>query len=43
VTHAEKLGEEVKAAADRSKLPEAPDEGALDALCVSIVEEVLRK
>jgi predicted nucleotidyltransferase len=43
VAYAEKLGEDVKAAADRSPLPEAPDEGALDALCVSIVEEVLRR
>jgi uncharacterized protein len=40
VLHAEELSEEVKSAAETSPLPEAPDEDALDALCVSIVEEV---
>lgn len=42
VEHAEALALAAQEAASRSALPEAPDEGALDALCVSIVEEVLR-
>lgn len=42
VSYAESLGERVKEAASASPLPEAPDEAALDTLCVSIVEEVLR-
>jgi hypothetical protein len=40
VDHAERLSDDVKRAAEASPLPEAPDEDALDALCVSIVEEV---
>lgn len=43
VASAERLGDDVRAAADRSRLPEEPDEAALDELCVSIVEEVLRR
>jgi predicted nucleotidyltransferase len=42
VACAEDLGDRVREAAARSPLPEAPDEDALDALCASIVEEVLR-
>ncbi len=41
VDYAERLSLEVQPAAQRSQLPESPDEEALDALCVAIVEEVL--
>lgn len=41
VEYAERLSREAQAAAEHSPLAEAPDEQALDELCVSIVEEVL--
>lgn len=41
LAEAERLGAAVRAAAPTSPLPEAPDAAALDALCVSLVEEVL--
>lgn len=42
IERADALGERVEAAARASALPAEPDEPALDALCVSIVEEELR-
>lgn len=41
VAYAEKLSGDVQRAAEHSSLADAPDEQALDALCGSIVEEVL--
>jgi predicted nucleotidyltransferase len=42
IERAEALGAEVRAAARDSVLPERPDEERLDALCMEIVESVLR-
>lgn len=42
IERAEALGARVRAAAATTTLPEEPDEDALDALCVELVEAVLR-